>query len=374
MRIVELVDSLRIGGAERVVCNLSSALAERGHQVSVVCLRTAGPLVECLKAAGIEVHALNKPEGMHLPTFRRLTKYLRDCDAHVVHTHNPLVHHYGVGAGRLARTPVIVNTTHGIGNLSDRFGKRELLFRWMCEATDRVVAVCPAAGERFRASGIVPSRKLTVIDNGIPLAAFLAARRRDTRNPFVFGTLGRLVPVKNHYGLLDAFSKIRREIPGVQLEIAGDGPLREELETHARELGISSSVTFLGPRSDIPAVMQGWSAFVLSSLSEGLPMALLEAMACGLPIVTTNVGGAAEIVQSARCGWWCAPGDTGGLAQGMCSATACADLEEKGERARSWATRLYSVERMAEQYEQLFEEICRDKLNPGSKACGSCTT
>jgi glycosyltransferase involved in cell wall biosynthesis len=361
MRIVELVNNLEIGGAERLVVDLASALKSRGHQVGVACLRTGGPLGEILKQADIDVCVLNKSAGPSMRVLSRLAAYLRRSRADVLHTHNPLVHHYGVVAGWLARVPVIANTIHGPGNVSARRGFKELLYGAVCQFSDQIVAVCPTAHQAFVQTGAIPRRKLIVVNNGIRLDAFLEVRQRVSDGSFAFGIVGRLVPVKDHRSLLEAFSAVLRTRPACRLEILGDGPLRADLEQQVSALGISANVVFHGYSTDVPAFMGRIDVSILCSLSEGLPLTVLESMAAGLPIVGTDVGETKALVEGARCGWLCPPGQPGELCKAMLRAAA-ATAEERhamGARSREFAVKNYSLARMVDDYEGLFDRLLR---------------
>jgi glycosyltransferase involved in cell wall biosynthesis len=362
MRIVQLVNNLEIGGAERLVVDLASALRSRGHDVAVACLRTGGPLEDVVKEAGIDVCILDKPPGPSMRVLSRLKAYLKKFGADVVHSHNPLVHHYGLMAGRLARIPVIVNTIHGPDNISVRAGFKELLYGAVCQFSDQIIAVCPTAYRTFAQTGFIPERKLMVINNGTRLDAFLRVQPRVQDGRFVFGIVGRLVPVKDHRSLLEAFSLVLRQYPACQLEILGDGPLRGELQRQASALGISANTVFHGYRADVPAFMERIDVSILCSLSEGLPLSVLEAMAAGLPIVGTDVGETKPLVEGANCGWLCAPGEPGELSKAMLRA-ANATAEERhamGARARHFAVNSYSLARMVDDYESLFDRLLRN--------------
>jgi len=361
MRIVELVNNLEIGGAERLVVDLASALKLRGHEVRVACLRTGGPLEVVLEEAGIEVCVLDKGPGPSLGVLRQLAAYLRRSQADVLHTHNPLVHHYGVVAGWLARVPVIVNTIHGPGNVSATRGFKELLYGAVCQFSDQIVAVCPSARQAFIESKAIPRRKLVVVNNGIRLDAFLEVQRRVPDDSLVFGIVGRLVPVKDHRSLLKAFSALLRLRPACRLEILGDGPLRADLERQASELGISGHVVFRGYSTDVPGFMGSIDVSVLCSLSEGLALTVLESMAAGLPIVGTDVGEMKALVEGARCGWLCSPGQPTDLSDAMLRAAdaTAKDRHAMGARAREYAVMNYSMARMVEDYEGLFDRLQR---------------
>jgi glycosyltransferase involved in cell wall biosynthesis len=356
MRITELVNNLEIGGAERMVSNLALGLQSRGHALNVICLRSAGPLAQSLRESGIEVCALEKGEGFSFKAVRTVAEYLRSSRTDVIHTHNPLVHHYGAVSARLAGVPVVVNTFHGPGNLTG-FGRTQTIFDVSCLWSDRVVPCCEAVGAHLRHVTLVARRKLTVIPNGVPLERFRAIRPHAAENDFVIGSVGRLVPVKDHHSLLKAIAMIRREEPRVRLEILGDGPLRSALEQTARDLGIGSNVAFHGSSLDVPGFLSRLDTFVLCSLSEGLPLTLVEAMAAGLPVVGTTVGAIPELVGAAGCGWLCSPGDPGQLAAALLKSLRCDARAQRGLRGRDYVLEHHSVESMTNAYEQLFGEL-----------------
>jgi glycosyltransferase involved in cell wall biosynthesis len=163
--------------------------------------------------------------------------------------------------------------------------------------------------------------------------------------------------VKDQRTLLTAFARVRQHTPACRLEILGCGELLDELEAQARALGIHDSVTFRGWSRDVAGFLAGVDAFVLSSRSEGLPMTLLEAMAAGLPVVSTAVGGIPEVVNGAGCGWLAPAGDAVGLADRMLEALNAPDFADRSKRARQAAAANYSVGSMTDQYGRLFERL-----------------
>jgi len=353
MRIVQLVDTLGVGGAERMAVHLSTGLKARGHDVMVVCLRTPGPLTQPLDAVGIPWLALDKPEGLHWGTLSKLRDALKEYRPDVVHTHNPLVHHYGAFAGRWAGVRHIVSTLHGIGNITGT-GKAEIIFGASCLLTNQVVAVCQMAKEHFARNPLIPSRKLHVVYNGIPLEPFLAIPPREPGGEIVFGVAGRLVPIKDHTTALKAFQLVAKEHANCRLEFLGDGVLRHSLEEEARQLGIAGRVVFHGERSDVRSFYEDIDVFVMCSLSEGLPMTLLEAMASARPVVSTAVGGIPEMVDGAACGWLCPPAAPDRLAAALEKALTAQDHQARGTRARQYVLRYGSLEAMVDGYERLF--------------------
>jgi glycosyltransferase involved in cell wall biosynthesis len=353
MRILELVNTLEIGGAEKMTVDLSRALAARGHTVYLACLREVGPLASLLRKSGIEVIELRKEEGFSLRVAKLLVDHLRARRVDIMHTHNPLVHHYGVLSARLAGVPVVVNTVHGPGNIRS-VDLSTLLFDLTCLLSDRVVPCCGAVAQHLKLRTFIAGRRPHVICNGIQVNAFQSVSPRNPDGMFVFGAVGRLAPVKDHTSLLEAFAQVHSSHPNCRLDLLGDGPLRGILESRARALDISDFVQFLGSGLQVAQFLSKIDAFVMSSLSEGLPLTVLEAMASGLPVVATSVGAIPEMLDAAQCGWLSRPSDPGDLAVAMSAAVSASDLRERGARARSYVQKHYSVEQMTQGYEDLF--------------------
>jgi glycosyltransferase involved in cell wall biosynthesis len=366
MRIAELVNNLEIGGAERMVVDLARGLKVRGHEVTIFCLRAAGPLLEPALNGGIEVIALNKRSALSVHAVTSMARSLRERRIDVVLTHNPLVHHYGTAAARIARVPAVVNTFHGPGNLAG-FGKTQAIFDITCLASDRVVACCEAVGAHLRRVTTVAKRQLAVIPNGIPLEKFTSISPSRQRKGTVFGAVGRLAAVKDHGTLLRAFALAAESLPDITLELLGDGPLMGALKANAQGLGIRDKVVFHGATLDVAAFLAHIDVFAVTSLSEGLPLTLIEAMAAGLPVVATAVGAIPEIVSEAGNGWLCNPGEPDELAQALLSAARCDSRRERGLRGRRYAMQHNSAEVMTKAYETLFELILADKRVPSSQ-------
>lgn len=360
MRIVQLIDELGFGGAEKLVVGLATELARRGHVVQLICLREIGvdPVdLTVFKNVGGEILSLAKPPGLHLPTLKKLAKHLREFRADVVHTHNHLVHHYGAVAGRLAGVPVVLSTLHGSASLRTSAKWSQVLYWLSSMIGSGVISVCDEIRQILRDDLHLPSKKIHVIDNGVDLSNYLRIEPRAPRVSKVFGTMGRLEPVKDHRTLLHAFSLLRDKYKNVALRILGDGSLKEELQALAVQLGVAADVQFMGFSLDTPGFLKDIDVFVISSYSEGLPLSVLEAMGAGLPIVGTAVGEIPNIVQTAECGWCAPPRKPDALAQAMENAMCAQDLLALGAKARARARDYYSVERMSADYEALYRQI-----------------
>jgi glycosyltransferase involved in cell wall biosynthesis len=240
------------------------------------------------------------------------------------------------------------------------------LYAASCLMTDRVVAVCEAVAQVLRRQLPLSRRKTVVVHNGIDSEALLSIEPRRPDGQFVFGTMSRLVPVKDHFSLLEAFAAVRSRYSRCRLEILGSGELENELKSFACRVGVSGAVSFLGWSSDVAGFLARLDTFVLSSLSEGLPLTVLEAMAAGLPIVATAVGGITEIVRGTDCGWLCPPAEPALLAERMTSALEAGDRPTRGERGRSAIRSQYSLATMTDRYEELFDGL----VNGGRGSAG----
>lgn len=356
LRIVQLVEDLELGGLERLAVDLALAQKQAGHQLLVYCLFQAGPLAAALETAGIPVVPFRKAPGFSPSTVMAMAKRLRADRVDVIHGHNPGVHHYAALAARLSGVPVCVNTRHSV-TTSKGLPYQERYFRWVKPLTSHVVFVCDFVRRGLEQKLGYPAEKCSVILNGIPLAGFLARSACPGSRPrFRFGTIGRLVPAKGHSVLIDAFARVAKSAPGAELSIYGYGALQDELSAQIARLGLEGKVRLEGRTADSPATLGGLDVFVFSSVNEGLPLVILEAMAAGLPIVSTNVGGIPEVLPR-ESAWLCPPGDAEALSAAMLQALGSNDLRERADTGRRLAAASYGLDHMAARYEDLYRRL-----------------
>ncbi|MDF3983200.1 glycosyltransferase [Luteibacter sp. PPL554] len=364
MNLTHFVENLNRGGLERMVLDLVKAQHAHGDRVQVVCLYDRGVLADELDALGIPVHACGKRDGLDLRAIARARLHLAAHRTEVLHTHNAVAHYQAVLAAVGLGIRQVINTRHGMG-AARKPGRREWLFRRAMRSTDTVVTVCEAARADAIRRGIAPSAKTCVVPNGIVVDRFdLASDTMHERlarminvpvGTRIVGTVGRLNWTKDHAGLIRAFRAVRRQRPDTALVIVGDGELRDALRHIAFDEGVAGSVHFLGDRGDVRELLQGMDLFVLSSVTEGYSMALLEACATGLPIVATDVGGNAEIVRDRRTGRIVPAADPTSLAEAMREMLhATQQASGLGQAARAWVETHGSLERMAARYGQLY--------------------
>jgi sugar transferase (PEP-CTERM/EpsH1 system associated) len=352
VRVVHLVSSLGIGGLEMMVLNLVHCSNRNAFASHVICLQQTGAVAPMLEAVGVPVTNLDCSGLASARTLWRLTRCLRQLRPHVVHTHNPRPHLYGTTAALLAGVPVVLHTKHGINPL-DR-GLATLGIRVASRLTDFVVAVSEATAEVARRVERVPSRKLSVIRNGVdvPRFPFVACRAKTSRRVI---HVARLQGSKDQTTLLRAARLVADAEPGFQLELVGDGPLRTPLTALAAGLSLGRCVRFLGFRNDVADLLSKGDLFVLSSVSEGIPLALLEAMAAGLPVVATSVGGVTEVVLPGQTGLLVPPGSPEALARAVLILLRDpATAHRMGQAGRQRIEKEFDLRHVTARYENLY--------------------
>lgn len=364
MKIAHVIGSLGVGGGERVALDLASGQKRRGADVIAVSLEEPadGPMGAEYAARGVEVVRVRKRAGLDATLPLRLARALRRFGAEVVHTHNPPPLIYGAPASRLARA-ACVHTKHGANAMPSA---RRRLVRLASRWCDAFVAVSATTAEQARAQREVDARKLATIENGIDLSRFTPSEeaRQAVRaelaiapHAFVVGTVGRLVKEKNQPLLVRAMAPLLSST--LQLVIAGDGPERAAVEAAVGALGDAARfVHLLGARSDTPRLYTAFDLFALSSDSEGLPLVIVEAMASGLPVVSTAVGGIPAVVVDEGTGALVPPGDLDALSRKLAHlATAPTLAITWGAEGRRRALSRYSAERMVDDYFAVYQRI-----------------
>ena len=364
MNITHFVENLDRGGLERMVLELVKLQHRQGHRCQVVCLFEPGSQAHELDALGIPVSACDKRQGFDLRALARARQLVRNHATEVLHTHNAVAHYQAVCATYGLGMRQVINTRHGMGG-NQRAARREWLYRRALASTDTVVAVCEAARTDAVKRGIVPMAKTRVVPNGIQVGSFqtvsTAMHRRlqlllglpaQTR---LIGTVGRLNWAKDQAGLIRAFRRVNEQLPHTALLLIGEGELRKDLEVRAAEEGVTDRVHFLGDRNDVHELLQGLDLFVLSSVSEGYSLALLEAGAAALPIVATDVGGNGEIIRDGETGRLVPASDPAALAQAMLALLRdSSQAQLLGRAARAWVEQHGSLDAMAGSYARLY--------------------
>jgi glycosyltransferase involved in cell wall biosynthesis len=315
-----VVHSMQMAGAERLVVETIQRLGDR-ILPAVFCLDTVGLLGTELQRENIDVVAFGRRPGLDLSVARRLASEIARRDISVIHAHQYTPFFYAALAKLIRRgQPRLILTEHGrhypdIVSAQRRLGNRILLGR----LADRINAVCAFSADALAANDGFARDRIDVIPNGIELDHFQYSQPAgdlDGGRRYVT-CIARFHPVKDHATLLRGFAMIAPAFPDVDLLLAGDGPLRIDLESLAQTLRVGERVRFLGVRRDIPAILKASTVFCLTSVSEAASLTVLEAMASGVPTVLTNVGGNPELVENKVHGLLVPRADPAGVAAAL---------------------------------------------------------
>lgn len=330
VRVIQLVWSFEIGGAENFVLNLVRKMDRSRYEPSICVFAEDGPLRAQTEALGVPVFRI-KPGSVPLTTLR-LLRLLRAERPDLIHAHSIAPGFHAAAAGALCRIPVLT-TRHGRPQES---AKRSLRRAISIRFTDRFVAVSEEVRSLLISMTKIPEEKIFSVVNGIDTERFTGPRNLALRaelgipdNVFLFGTVGRLSRVKAQDKMIRALKAVIDQNGDAYLVIAGDGPWREKLERLITELGLENHAHLLGARHDVPAILRALDAFVLSSVDEGTPLSLLEAMSAGLPCVATEVGGIPEVIIHEQNGLLAPPGDTDTLSAAMQRLLTDPDLRRR---------------------------------------------
>jgi sugar transferase (PEP-CTERM/EpsH1 system associated) len=369
LRVTHVALSLDVGGLERNIVNQVRLGQGLGQQVSVICLERSGTLASQVEALGAPVICLHKRPGLRLELIGRMKQALRRLRPHIAHTHQIASLLYTGLAAKPAGVPVVVHTEHGKERYADRMRTRWLgrlagryTSRFFCLSKDMAAAV--------QSHGIVPPRKIKVILNGIDTICFQQrGQEKNLREALgipldapVVGTVGRLTSVKQQHLLLRAFKQILDKVPRVHLLFVGDGPLLADLRRLARDLAVESVTHFAGYQSQPQRYLHVIDIFALTSASEGIPQALLEASAAGIPVVSSRVGGVPEVVDHGRTGLLFDNGDHQGLAHCLMALLNDDKLARRlAEAARLRVESTFHIGRMASEYHRQFLELLERK-------------
>jgi glycosyltransferase involved in cell wall biosynthesis len=356
-----MTNSFETGGSERQFCVLSQNLPAERFQVSLGCIRRLGPFAEAFGEVPEFWLGGSLFGWTSIRARLRLGRYLRQRQIHIAHAFDFYTNLTLVPAARLARVAVVIGSQRQLGDLltPGQFRAQAAAFRW-CDA---VVCNSQAAANRLAAEGLSRD-KLFIIGNALPPEAFAPARESVTGEPerLRVGMVARMnAQYKNHAGFLRVAARIHRQMPDIEFLLAGDGPLRKELEKQAQDLGLGHRVIFLGDRRDVPSVLASMDVAVLTSDSESLSNVILEAMAAGLPVVAYRVGGNAELLNEER-GVLLPAGDEEGFAAAVGRLLASPSMRvQLGRNSRKFAQENFSLERVLARYEACYQILLEKK-------------
>jgi glycosyltransferase involved in cell wall biosynthesis len=373
MRVLHLISSGGMYGAENVVAALANESSRLGVPACVAIFENAhvplNQVPDLMERAGVRVMRVPCRGRFDPQVTDKLSEIIKAEGVQVLHTHGYKADLFGYFAAKRMNVPIMA-TCHLWTRQTLTIRMYEMLDRLILRRFDRVAAVSQRIADEAIRSGI-SSVKVEVVDNGIDLEPFLTARPTlagdlNAQNDLLIGTVGRLVGQKGIRYFLAAAKLALENNSKLKFAVVGEGPDRKALEQLALDLGISRFVEFTGARTDMPGVYASFDIFVLASLDEGLPMALLEAMAAGRPCIATRVGAVPSVIRNNESGLLVEPADEQGLCQALTRLVRDADLRTTiGQKARSQVCEEFSSAAMAHRYLSIYRELCPESVPEG---------
>lgn len=368
MRILHLISSSGLFGAERVLLNIGTGLKDNNHECHLLCLGDSKKDVPEIHSEAQRIGLSSKvilcKHRIDMKALFEIKNFIRSADIQVIHSHGYKSDVYGFAASKMSGVPAIA-TLHGWTSETSAVRLYERLDKWVMRGMSRLVAVSPSIVEELKALGLNGGR-VTFIPNGIDTGRFDPSKTagRGLREEFgiegrvVIGTVGRLSPEKGHINLIRALARIRPAAPDTRLLIVGDGVLKDELKREAENLGVGGMVIFTGVRDEMVSVYGAMDIFVLPSVREGLPLALLEAMSMELAVIAADVGAVRYVIRDDREGIVVPAQDPGLLAEKTLLLLKDAALRKgMGKRARESALSRFSNDMLHRRYLEVYEKV-----------------
>jgi glycosyltransferase involved in cell wall biosynthesis len=347
-------------GAEVAIFNLLNRLRDGADSRHVALALNEGVLTNRLRRLGIETHVIPEATASFAGICRSAHRLLEGRTIDIVHSHRYKENLLAAAIGASLGIPRLVSTIHG--RPERRGSARTRIAAWLDDLVlrrrfDRVVAVSADMKQILTGQRRFTASRVAVIRNGVPVPA-LAARPAGSTAVLQVGSVGRLVPVKRFDLFLEVAARIRRATGGVRFSLLGDGPLRPDLLARAAALDLDGCFALLPPRPDPLAYYQSLDVYLNTSLHEGLPLSVLEAMACGTPVVAARVGGMPEVVGDGVSGLLIDDSAPESFANACLRLLAAADLRSAmGQQGRRRVEAEFSDTQMADAYRQLYLEL-----------------
>jgi glycosyltransferase involved in cell wall biosynthesis len=365
MKLLLLSTSMGMGGADQQILTLARAMRARGHEVRIVSLAPLGQMGLEAQREGIPTESLNLSRNLtHLARVGRLIRMIRQWRPDILHSH--MVHaNLLAGAVRpLTGVRALVATIHSI---NDGGAIRMAAYRASSAVVDRFTIISRLAAERYVGIGAVPARLVEVIPNAVDIDAFRkipdarSAVRGELKidDEFVWIAVGRFEEAKDYPTMIAAFAQLAARRRDSRLLLVGKGSLQSDVEQRVRAAGLEDRVHFLGVRRDVTRLLSAADGYVLSSAWEGMPVVLLEAAAAELPIVSTRVGGVAEVVDDGGTGVLVQSGDPAALARAMerIESSTSESRAAMGARGRALVEQRYATKHIMDLWERLYYEL-----------------
>ncbi len=355
---IHVIHSLEYGGAQRDLYYYAKFHNRGKYRLKIVSFHPGGEMLPELEALDLDVHILGT-RSADPRSITRLVKLFSEHKTDIAHFHNSLPVFSGVPAAVLARVPAKVMTEHSIYYPGKAGGSLSTSMYFNLRRRLDMVIACSEEVRESHQPELDPDRTVTIV-NGVDLEHFFtpAVNSGTDKGIFHIGSIGSLTVQKGYSNLVQAVKILSDRGVPVRLTFIGDGPLRKKLEQQVNESGIDDRVTFAGTTSDVMTVLPAFDVVAGSSLREGLPLSILEAMAAGRPVVTTDVGGNREAVIDGVTGMLVPPGDSYALAEALETLWKNEDKQASmGKAGRLRVEKYFSAEKMVAETERIYESI-----------------
>jgi len=386
IKLTHIICSLGYGGAERFLIDLIKNTNKEKYEISVLCVVEGGPLVKELELNGVKTFIIGKKTKLGILTIWKIYKYLKKQKIQIVHTHLFAGDTWGRIAAVLARTPIIISTEHST-NFNEGIIKR-LVKKILSHFTDKIIAISKTVKENSQKRDWINPKKIEVIYNGIDLEKFSLPLLTPSRNEFgtktnskinkeisplsfslakeemkkvsiILGFVGRLEKEKGVEYLIEAMGLIKKTDYNLRLKIIGEGHQRKKLETMRNQLELKDKIEFLGNKNNQAEIYQKIDILIIASLWEGLSIVALEAMASGVPIIASNVGGLQEIIKNEENGLLFEPENSKILAEKILWAIENYDKMISMAKKAKIKVKEFNIKKKAERYEKIYKKLLK---------------
>lgn len=368
-----MLDSLNVGGTEVQAVELATRLNPERYEVTLGCLRARGPLLDRLQGSSVSVREFYPKGGFDsihgMYQMFRLARFLRRGRFQVMHSHDLYANVLGIPAAIIARVPVIISSQRDLGHLDLYKSGRRIWLRRLQRLSTAVLTNANAVREVVLAENHFAPEKIRVIHNGVDIERFsqsskdrnwLAPSANDEKWVVLVGNMHG--DIKGHSVLIAAAETVVREFPNVRFVFVGDGERRKSFEEQISRLGLEKHFLFLGRRDDVPRILGCCDIGVLPSRAEGLPNAVLEYLAAGLPSIASRVGGNVEIVQDRKTGLLVTANDPAALREAILRLLRDPlYARELGSNGRVLVTVEFSFQRLIEKTDQMYTELLQSR-------------
>lgn len=368
IKIMHIVTTLNVGGLEILVLNLMRFINRDIFEPYICSLTPNGALESEFSNLGVPVYTVNKKDRVDISLTTKLIKLFRSKKVNIVHTHNITPFLYSAFGTKFFNKISLIHTVHS--NVKQNNKRLLIAEKFLASFAYKIIADCDKVKDFLNNQQGITSKKVVTIYNGIDIRLYdqpIDVRKKHeqiglSENDYIITCVANLIPVKNHKMLIHSFRQVVDAIPNTKLLLVGSGICQSELENLSKELGIFDKTIFLGRRWDVPEILKITDVFALSSLSEGLPLSVIEASASGIPVVVTDVGGNTEIVQNNVSGFVVNSGDTNGMAE--CIIRLLKDKEKAllfGNYGKKLVSEKFSIQRMVYNYEKIYLESIENR-------------